>query len=70
MMAKLGIDSIVADKILSHKPKKLHGVAAVYQRYDFARDRQEALEMWAAHVTGIGRHGAEVIDLADPRSGG
>jgi integrase len=67
MMARLGIDSIIADKILSHKPKKLHGVAAVYQRYDFACERKKALEIWAAHVTGIGRDGAEVVDLAERR---
>ena len=46
---------------------KLHGVAAVYQRYDFACERKKALEIWAAHVTGIGRDGAEVVDLAERR---
>lgn len=49
-MAALGIDSIVADKILAHKPAKLKGVAAVYQRHEFAKERRMALEAWAAHV--------------------
>lgn len=49
-MAALGIDSIVADKILAHKPAKLKGVAAVYQRHEFANERRLALEAWAAHV--------------------
>jgi hypothetical protein len=49
--ALLGFDSIVADKLLAHQPAKLLGVAAVYQRHDFARERGAALDAWAAHVT-------------------
>ena len=51
-LAKLGFDSIVVDKLLAHQPTKLSGVAAVYQRHDFARERAQALDAWAAHVTG------------------
>jgi integrase len=51
MLARLGFDSIVADKLLAHQPAKLLGVAAVYQRHDFARERGAALDAWAAHVT-------------------
>jgi integrase len=51
-LARLGFDSIVADKILAHQPAKLLGVAAVYQRHNFARERATALDAWAAHVTG------------------
>jgi hypothetical protein len=42
----------VADKLLAHQPAKLLGVAAVYQRHDFARERAAALDAWAAQVTG------------------
>jgi hypothetical protein len=52
MLARLGFDSIVADKILAHQPAKLLGVAAIYQRHDFARERAAALDAWAAHITG------------------
>jgi integrase len=52
-LARLGFDSIVVDKLLAHQPAKLLGVAAVYQRHDFARERAAALDAWAAHVTGI-----------------
>ena len=51
-LAALGFDSIVADKLLAHKPAKLRGVASVYQRHDFAAERRRALEVWAEHVTG------------------
>jgi integrase len=49
-LARLGFDSIVADKLLAHQPAKLQGVAAVYQRHDFAAERARAFEAWAAHV--------------------
>jgi integrase len=52
ILARLGFDSIVADKLLAHQPAKLLGVAAVYQRHDFARERAAALDAWAAQVTG------------------
>lgn len=53
-LARLGFDSIVVDKLLAHQPQKLRGVASVYQRHDFARERALALDAWAAHVTGTG----------------
>jgi hypothetical protein len=52
-LARLGIDSIVADKLLGHQAAKLRGVAAVYQRHDFADERARALETWAAHVLAL-----------------
>jgi integrase len=51
-LAALGFDSVVVDKLLAHQPAKLRGVAGVYQRHDFARERAAALDVWAAHVTG------------------
>jgi integrase len=53
-LARLGFDSIVVDKILAHAPAKLLGVAAIYQRHDFAREHAAALDTWAAHVLRIG----------------
>lgn len=49
-LAAMGIDSIVADKLLAHQAGKLTGVARVYQRHDFATERKAALEAWALHV--------------------
>jgi hypothetical protein len=49
-LAALGIDSIVADKLLAHKVGRLYGVAAVYQRHNFAMEQAHALDAWAAHV--------------------
>jgi integrase len=52
-LAALGFDSIVVDKLLAHQPSKLRGVAGVYQRHDFARERAAALDAWAEHVIGV-----------------
>jgi integrase len=49
-LARMGVDSIVADKLLAHQPSKLRGAARVYQRHDFASERARALESWAVHV--------------------
>jgi integrase len=61
-LAELGFDSIVVDKLLAHQPAKLRGVAGIYQRHDFARERAAALDAWAAHVTGA--HTDNVVPLA------
>ena len=49
-MARLGIAPHVADKILNHQGGTISGVAAVYQRHDFLAEREQALEIWGAHV--------------------
>ena len=49
-MARLGVTPHVADKILNHQSGTISGVAAVYQRHEFLRERKDALERWGAHV--------------------
>jgi integrase len=49
-MARSGIAPHVADKILNHQSGTISGVAAVYQRHDFLRERKDALERWGTHV--------------------
>jgi integrase len=51
-LAALGFDSIVVDKLLAHQPTKLRGVAGIYQRHEFLRERAAALDAWAAHAIG------------------
>lgn len=50
VMARLGVQVAVADKILNHAAGAIRGVAAIYQRHDFMAERQAALETWAGHV--------------------
>jgi integrase len=49
-MARLEIAPHIADKILNHQSGTISGVAAVYQRHEFLRERKIALERWGAHV--------------------
>jgi integrase len=42
-MARLGVSPHVADKILNHVSGTISGVAAVYQRHEFLKERRDAL---------------------------
>jgi integrase len=61
-MARLGVAPHVADKILNHVAGTISGVAAVYQRHEFLKERRDALERWGAHVDGLLRED-EIIEL-------
>ena len=52
-MAGLGVAPHVADKILNHLSGTISGVAAVYQRHEFMKERKAALELWGEHVAGL-----------------
>jgi integrase len=49
-MAQLGVAPHVADKILNHQSGTISGVAAVYQRHEFLKERKQALELWGDHI--------------------
>jgi len=49
-LAENGTPPHIADKLLNHVAGTIRGVAAVYQRGEFAEDRRRALDAWAAHV--------------------
>jgi integrase len=61
-MAGLGVAPHVADKILNHVAGMISGVAAVYQRHEFLKERRDALERWGAHVEGLLLK-SEVVEL-------
>lgn len=46
-LAELGVDDVVAERVLSHK---LQGIAAVYNRYDYLSEKRQALEKWERHL--------------------
>ena len=49
-MARFGVPPHVADKILNHQAGTISGVAAVYQRHEFLKERKEALDLWGNHI--------------------
>ena len=60
-MARLGVASHVADKILNHQAGTISGVAAVYQRHEFLAEHKQALDIWGAHV-------GKLLKYADART--
>src|SRR5262249_17317591 len=65
-MAALGVQVPVVERILNHIGGSFAGVAGVYQRYDFAKEKRRALELWGRHVLSLAQHpkSSNVIDLA------
>jgi integrase len=59
-MARIGIDTTVADKVLGHV---IPGVPGIYQRHHFWNERKAALDLWAAHVERLA-HGVAKDDAA------
>ncbi|MBW9053487.1 tyrosine-type recombinase/integrase [Rhizobium mesosinicum] len=52
-MARLGVAVHVLEAVLNHKSGSIKGVAAVYNRYDYADEKRQALAAWAELVRSI-----------------
>lgn len=52
-MAELRIPPHVCEAVLNHRTGAVSGVAAVYNRHDYADEKAEALEAWARRVEAI-----------------
>jgi integrase len=49
-LARLGVSIAVIEQILNHRGGSLAGVAGVYIRHQFEKEKREALQLWADHV--------------------
>lgn len=49
-LQRLGVRFEVTEAVLNHKSGARSGVAGVYQRHDWATEKREALDGWAAHI--------------------
>ena len=49
-MARLGVGLPTIEKLLNHTGGSFAGIAGVYQRHDFADEKRQALECWAAFL--------------------
>ncbi|MBX3598586.1 MAG: site-specific integrase [Rhizobiaceae bacterium] len=54
-MARLGFPIHVVEAVLNHKSGAISGVAAVYNRHDYAAEKRAALEGWANFISGLER---------------
>jgi integrase len=55
-MARMGVDPHVIESVLNHKSGIISGVAAVYNRYGYEKEKRYALDRWAGHVGEISSH--------------
>jgi len=49
-MARLGVNLPTIERLLNHTSGSFRGVAGIYQRYDFAQQQREAVELWGRHM--------------------
>ena len=49
-MARLGVPRLVIGRVLNHADR---GVTAIYDRHSYLAEKRQALEAWAAFVTGL-----------------
>nr|CAD6417575.1 site-specific integrase [Rhizobium sp. Q54] len=52
-MARLGVPVHVVEAVLNHQSGTIKGVARVYNRYEYAEEKREALASWAGYVTSL-----------------
>jgi len=53
---RLGISSVIIDKILNHVTGQVCGVAAVYQHGEYLEDRRKALQKWGNFIQELVSH--------------
>ena len=66
-LAGMGVPPHVADRLLNHVTGTIQGVAAVYQRAEFAAERKAALDTWARLILAAAEGKApasNVVELA------
>jgi integrase len=61
-MARLGVSPWHIEAVLNHRSGQIKGVAATYNRYNFAAEKAAALALWGEHVSQI--TGGNIIRLA------
>ncbi|WP_245429494.1 site-specific integrase [Mesorhizobium sp. DCY119] len=65
-MGELGTAPHVIEAALNHKSGLIKGVAKIYNRYTYDKEKREALENWAAFLTGLvsDKPSADVLPMA------
>jgi integrase len=68
-MAGLGIAPHIVEAALNHKSGVIKGVAAVYNRYNYATEKRQALDAWSRRLAAIvtGDASSNVVELSKVR---
>ena len=62
-MARLNIAPHVVDRVLNHSSGTIHGVAAVYNRFEYLNERRAALDAWGRFIDNLLVPQSNVIEL-------
>ena len=54
-LQKLGVRLEITEAILNHKSGSVSGIVAIYQRYDWKKEKREALDAWAVEVLKVSK---------------
>ena len=49
-LASLGVAIHVIEKLLNHTSGQISGVAAIYNRFNYANEVRQAIELWEKHL--------------------
>jgi integrase len=52
-LQRLGVRLEVTESLLGHTSGSLGGIRAIYQRYDYANEKREAITLWEKHVASL-----------------
>jgi integrase len=52
-LASLGVAIHVIEKLLNHATGQISGVTAIYNRFSYAKEMREAIDLWEAHLAAI-----------------
>ena len=68
-LARIGVGLPVIEKILGHSSGSFRGVVGIYQRFDFADAKRQALDGWGKHVDLLisGKPASKVVRLPGKR---
>jgi integrase len=64
-MAELGVQPHIVEEILNHKSGHKAGVAGIYNRASYDREKRQALDLWADHLmAAIEGRASNVVSIA------
>jgi integrase len=60
-LQRLGVRLEVTESLLDHTSGSLGGIRAIYQRYDYANEKREAITLWENHIASLLAAGTKQI---------
>lgn len=64
-LQRLGVRLEVTEALLGHVSGSLGGIRGVYQRYDYASEKREAITLWERHVNSLIRAPMPFVEAAE-----